>query len=81
MHTEGMKRVIASHITDKIPEKFNCRVCIESKHQVVYSKIPATRSEIPFERIYPDMCGLFRVTSVGNFQYFIVYERSPGILF
>ena len=74
MHAEGLKKVLHPELlTDKIPDKFECRVCIESKHQVSYSRVPATRSTVPFEKVHSDMCGPFRVTSTGNSHYYIVY--------
>ena len=74
MHAEGIRRVVPEHLLlDKIPAKLDCRVCIQTKHQVTYSRIPALRSKIPFERIHSDLCGSFRVTSTGNSHYYIVY--------
>ena len=74
MHAEGLKKVLHPELlSDKIPDKFECRVCIESKHQVSYSRVPATRSTVPFEKVHSDMCGPFRVTSTGNSDYYIIY--------
>ena len=74
MHAEGLKKVLHPELLlDKIPDKFECRVCVESKHQVSYSRVPATRSTVPFEKVHSDMCGPFRVTSTGNSHYYIIY--------
>lgn len=50
-----------------------CSICIHSKQQQKFARLPVQRASQPFELVHSDMCGPITVPSHGGARYFIVY--------
>jgi len=50
-----------------------CSVCIHTKQQRRFARMPVQQARELFELVYPDMCGPISVSSHGGARYFILY--------
>lgn len=50
-----------------------CSICIHSKQQRKFARLPVQRASEPFELVHSDMCGPIAVSSHGGARYFILY--------
>jgi len=48
-------------------------VCISTKQQRRFARMPVHRASKPFELVHSDLCGPISVPSHGGARYFIVY--------
>ena len=50
-----------------------CSVCISTKQQRKFARMPVQRASEPFELVQSDLCGPISVPSHGGARYFILY--------
>ena len=82
-----MKKLLSADQVEggRIPDRTECKECIQSKHQVKVNRTAVIRTTRPFERVHTDLCGPFGCNSWGGSVYFIVYmcdaTRYPAVFF
>ena len=50
-----------------------CSVCIRTKQQRKFARVPVQRASEPFELVHSDMCGPISIPSHSGARYFILY--------
>ena len=72
LRTHNLPKALISSL-QHLPDSFSCKACVLGKHHREPFPASTSTAEDVLSLIHSDLCGPFRITSVGGSRYFITF--------